>query len=240
MAETEQSVGCWLLKLTNLKSVHDTSVCMESMDRLPMRLGCGLQTVSVNLTKWSSVGSPQETGLNAEWVSETQTHFSTSDTEVWTAAHVLVAYHTLMTACSVVIQYITQPRRKTPQQNWLFIHSLLTKSNWHSRVHLFLFFFPQYFSTFVLIISFASMLQSSSWCLHTISMYKRYHSLFSLPQKKPFVLLSVKHNWGGWLFQSHTVCGICYALLTVSHLTQTGVSARKLTSYQVLLHSCLC
>lgn len=37
-----------------LAAEANKSKVMESMDRLPMRLGCGLQTVSVNLTKWSS------------------------------------------------------------------------------------------------------------------------------------------------------------------------------------------
>lgn len=80
----EQCLGFWLQRLTNQKSDHDTSVCMESMDgRSPMRLWNRAVACRHCLRIWQSrelsvsslQGAGLGVGLNAEWVSDTPRHF---------------------------------------------------------------------------------------------------------------------------------------------------------------------
>lgn len=82
------SLCWWTESQTNLKSVHDTCVCKDSVERLPMRLCCSTQIVSVYLTKWSSqlAACREHQWMQSGFERETQTHFSISDTNVWTAA----------------------------------------------------------------------------------------------------------------------------------------------------------
>lgn len=77
----------------------------------------------------------------------------------------------------VVIQCFSTCTQRKQNQDWLFIHTvrLLTRS----LIPVFLYVCANH------LICLSTRCCSSSWCLHTFSMYKRY-VLFSSRQKKPF------------------------------------------------------
>lgn len=131
----EQRSRSWLVRRTNQKSDHDTSVYMESVDgRLPTSLWDWAWACRQCLWIWQSrklsVISPQGAGrydgLNAEWMSETRSwHLNTSNTDDWTAA--CASHHSEAASCNDSVHYSTCTEENKTQ--WIYLQKVNRKFN---------------------------------------------------------------------------------------------------------------